>query len=174
MPASASSAARGRLRRGRFAPGRPRTGHALEWKDYHFLHGGSAVTFVKWLVCGALVFVTVIAAGSRLYGQEPEEYAGWLFVVGLLGLVAELGFIASRICSTEVRDQTLSSLALLPQSLAQTFRSKADGSWRALAPWPNCMWQLSRICRPPCKARAACTMSRSIFRRRTIRPGRRG
>ena len=137
--ASASFCARRWLRRGRFAPGRPCAGpSALRWRDYHFFHGGSAVACAKWVVCGALMLgagVVIFANIGEQSGGESGEAVATLFSIGLFGVVAELGFIASRLCSTEVRGQTLSSLALLPQSLAVTFGAKASGCWRVLAPW---------------------------------------
>ena len=131
--ASVSATSRRWLRRGWFAPGRPEAGRAVQWKDYHFLHGGKFVTAFKWAICAALI--VLVAVNSRDSGGfSAAEFSPQLFAIGAFCLVAEIGFIASRICAVEVRDKTLSSLALLPQNLPQTFREKLDGCRRCLAP----------------------------------------
>ena len=131
--ASAFATSRRWLRRGWFAPERPEAGRALQWKDCHFLHGGKFVTACKWAACAALaVFVAVNSRDSD--GFSAAEFSPQLFAVGAFWLIAEIGFIASRICAVEVRDKTLSSLALLPQDLPQTFREKMNGCRRCLAP----------------------------------------
>ncbi len=131
--ASASATSRRWLRRGWFAPERPEAGRALQWKDYHFLHGGKFVTACKWAACAALiVFVAVNSRDSG--GFSVAEFFPQLFAIGAFCLIAETGFIASRICAVEVRDKTLSSLALLPQNLPQTFREKVHGCRRCFVP----------------------------------------
>ena len=133
--ASASATSRRWLRRGWFAPGRPRAGRALQWKDYHFLHGGTLVTAAKWIGCAALIALTAVTSMQAGGNLSAASLTSTLIAAGTFFLIADVGFIASRICSTEVRDQTLSSLALLPQSLPQIFSAKVDGCWRSLAPW---------------------------------------
>ena len=133
--ASASATSRRWLRRGWFAPGRPRAGRALQWKDYHFLHGGTFMTVCKWIACGALIVFAAITSRRSDGYFSASEFCPSALLAGTFCLVAEVGFIASRICATEVRNQTLSSLALLPQTLPQTFSAKVNGCQRALVPW---------------------------------------
>ncbi|MCE9611476.1 MAG: hypothetical protein K8R23_14865 [Chthoniobacter sp.] len=132
--AAGSFAGRRWLRSGRFAPGRPERFHAIEWKDYHFLHGGSAVACAKWIACGIVVVVSLVIALAWDHYESWELLAS-ISLCGLLGLVAELGLIASRLFATEVREQTLSSLALLPQSMELTVQAKSRGYRASLAPW---------------------------------------
>lgn len=114
-----------------FAPGRPEPSRALAWKDFHFLHGGGLVRTVK-LVAGAVVLALgfINMGEGRKAGGEAMGLCG----IGLVWLIAEAGFAASRICACEVRDRTLSSLAVLPQSLRLITAGKVACRWRVLAP----------------------------------------
>jgi hypothetical protein len=124
---------RRRVRRA-FAPGRARLNNPVGWKDFHFLHGGWGMALVKFSVAiGVLLVLAVLLVGS---GQKVFEPENGLIVVGagILWLILEAGFVASRVCSCEVRDRTLSSLALLPQSLDTTLARKVPAGWSALLP----------------------------------------
>jgi hypothetical protein len=114
-----------------FAPGRPLPSRALAWKDFHFLHGGGLVRTAKF-VAGAIVLALgfINMGEGRKAGGEAMGLCG----MGIIWLIAEAGFAASRICACEVRDRTLSSLAVLPQSLRLTTAEKVACCWRVLAP----------------------------------------
>ena len=115
-------------------PGRPPAFRALAWKDFHFLHGGRVAMIAK--SAGAvLVVLGALAWQVSTWGrQAAAAFPGQVILFSMVWLVAEAGFAASRICASEVRERTLSSLALLPQDLLYTMGAKVGGCWRALIP----------------------------------------
>ncbi len=119
--------------RGWFAPGRPDALAAVAWKDFHFIHGGRLAQIAKTAI-SAVVVLGLIAVemwhGRNAWQTVPSK----VFYLSLLWLVAEAGFAASRIYACELHDRTLSSLALLPQSLPVTLSEKVAPCWRALLP----------------------------------------
>ncbi len=120
--------------RGWFAPDRPHAFRALAWKDFHFLHGGRLALVAKSAV-GAIV-VGAVVVEETAWGANPAtpQLPMALFGGGLLWLIAEAAFAASRICASEVQDRTISSLALLPQSLPITMSAKVAAFWPAAIP----------------------------------------
>lgn len=119
---------------GWFAPGRPQAFRALAWKDFHFLHGGRFVVVAKAAVC---VILLAVVGKDEIRGSDDlsgPEVPLTLFGCGLLWLIAEAAFAASRICACEVRDRTLSSLALLPHNLPVTMSAKISAFWPAAIP----------------------------------------
>jgi len=119
---------------GWFAPGRPRAFRALAWKDFHFLHGGRFVIVAKTAVCVILLAVAGMDVIREVADLAGPEVPLTMFGCGLLWLIAEAAFAASRICACEVRDRTLSSLVLLPQSLPVTMSAKISAFWPAAIP----------------------------------------
>ena len=116
-----------------FPPGRPEAGRALAWKDFHFLHGGGLARAAKFAV-GAVIlgcgFVEMGTSSRLARSSAPIGMCFW----GVAWLLAEAGFAASRIGACEVRDRTLSSLAVLPQSMRLTMGEKAACCWRVFTP----------------------------------------
>jgi len=120
-------------RSGWLAPGRPRAGHALQWKDYHFLHGGRAGFLLRFLAYGAMA---VWAGGAtRLFvsGYNSISFVGLAFALGLL-LTLDLAVMASRIFRHEIGDKTLGALASLPSLMTEVVAAKTLACRMALLP----------------------------------------
>jgi hypothetical protein len=125
--------------RSAFSPGRAKLRNPVGWKDFYFLHGGWGMALVKFgggLVALLALLAFVHISGSLGSGHEIFQPETGLMIIGagILWLILEAGFVASRVCSCEVRDRTLSSLALLPQSLETTLARKVPAGWAALFP----------------------------------------
>ncbi len=116
----------------RFAPGRAWLVSALAWKDYHFLHGGRLLAAAKWVGYGLFVLWAGAAAWSGKDALASAANAGFWTASVLLAL--ELALMGSRIVRTELREQTLTSLAGLPLAMQHVMLMKIDGARRALAP----------------------------------------
>jgi ABC-type transport system involved in multi-copper enzyme maturation permease subunit len=115
-----------------WAPGRAWLVSAPAWKDFHFLHGGRPVLWIKWIGYGLLT--AWVAWPSLRRGAPLAETGlaiGWWMT---LALAVELGLIGSRLLRTELREKTLPSLASLPLSMKHIVLMKLDGARRTLAP----------------------------------------
>jgi hypothetical protein len=117
-----------------FSPGRASAFNPLNWKDFHFLHGGWKITTMKFVLSLGVLALFALVAVSKDEDVLDSQKAFFVLGVGFLWLILEAGFIASRICSCEVRDRTLSSLALLPQNLDITLSRKVPAGWKSLLP----------------------------------------
>lgn len=109
--------------------GRPQA-HALRWKDYHFLAGGIGATIIK----GVIAFVIVAFIAGQMKAVSASEVGGVLFGVASVVFVLALAVDAARIFKHERRDQTLSSLALLPCSIERLVWEKVRGCFATN--WP--------------------------------------
>lgn len=116
--------------------GRPRL-HPLRWKDFHFIAGGVGATMLKTVIALA-VFLYIafknVSPGNR---NVAAEVAGICFGVSSFVFVLSLAVDAARIFKNERRDQTLSSLALLPNSIRHLVWEKARGCFATS--WPLVM-----------------------------------
>lgn len=109
-------------------------GNPLVWKEYNFLTGGNVYLVVK-LVGFLLLYLLLypIMAGFRILAGDPQpwdvdrEVVPAHFVVAVGVLVLELSIYASRLFHDEIRLQTLSSLLMLPRSIAYVAYSKLVG-----------------------------------------------
>jgi hypothetical protein len=99
--------------------GRPprNTGDPLTWKDYHFMCGGRLGMRLR----GVLYGVTVLAALSIAVFRRDLDYDDLLAVYSFVPFAFSLdvGGMAGRIFRVEMRDQTLSTLAVLPCSMRE-------------------------------------------------------
>jgi len=113
--------------------GRP-SSHALRWKDFYFTAGGVGATMLKTII--AILAMLYIAAKtlSRNSSNAVTEFAGICLGVSSVIFVLSLAIDASRIFKNERRDQTLSSLALLPHSIRHLVWEKARGCFATN--WP--------------------------------------
>ena len=104
----------------------------LVWKDFHYVAGGRLGALLKLALCGGLLAWCLWS--WRDNGMSIQDF-GYV-AMGVMAFVwtVDLGITASRIFRVERRGQTLSSLALLPTSLARLARQKALGC--LLASWP--------------------------------------
>ena len=123
-----------RLRREGFAPGRVPVFRAIEWKDFHFLHGGRFLFRIKIfaypLLAVALVWWINQLSGAGIRVERDIAVAS-LFAVAL---ALETGWSVSRVFNSEIHGQTLPALTLMPLSLKGLFGAKISGSFRAVTP----------------------------------------
>ncbi len=109
-------------------------GNALVWKEYNFLTGGNVFLVIKLVGFLALYFLMYpILAGVRIIAGDPQpwdvdqEVVPAHFAIVIAVLVIELSIYASRLFHDEIRLQTLSSLLMLPRSIAYVAYSKLAG-----------------------------------------------
>ncbi len=116
-----------------FAAGRAWS-NPLVWKEYNFLTGGRPYLWGK-LIGFALLYPLLfpVMAGFRYLGGDPRpwdvdgEVMPAHFTIAIAVLVIELSIYASRLFHDEIRLQTLSSLLMLPRSIAYVAYSKLAG-----------------------------------------------
>ena len=137
-PATASRPLTHRLRRKGFAPGRVPAFRAIEWKDFHFLHGGRFVFRLKIIAYLVLAVAAVWLANPWFFGRAWFEQSMTLTALFAIALALELGWTVSRIFNAEIHGQTLPALTLLPLSLRNLFGAKISGSFRAVEPVGYC------------------------------------
>ena len=118
-----------------FSPGRPWRS-ALLWKDFHFLGGGHAGVFAKFIAYGLLLGVIAwaqVAFGvTGMYNWKSMGYiAMWTM---FLAWSLEVAFIAARVFRQERIWKTWSSLAMLPMSTRRIAYQKILGC--LIATWP--------------------------------------
>ena len=113
-----------RLRR----PPRPQA-YALIWKDFHFLCGGRAGLMVRVLFYGG---ATAFAFADMLKSKS----VGFSAIGSLVSFAfsIDVAALAARIFGHEIRDQTLSALAMLPLSIRQIAYRKAFAILHAALP----------------------------------------
>lgn len=106
----------------------------LVWKEYNFLTGGNVYLVVKLVGFLALYLLLYpIMAGIRMIANDPQpwdverEVVPAHFTIVIVVLVLELSIYASRLFHDEIRLQTLSSLMMLPRSIAYVAYSKLSG-----------------------------------------------
>lgn len=113
-------------------------GNPLVWKDFHFLTGGYPMAIVKWFAYGGLLFLILALHYYNEYSWN--RYIQWEAVIGIFAsclvafLVIEASLFSARIFHDEIRMQTMSSLLMLPRSIAYIAYSKAAGCFLSLAP----------------------------------------
>lgn len=114
----------------------------LAWKDFQFIGGGYTFAVVKLIVYAALLAVVVYlntAEGSLATSIRWGE-AGEMYVLCMMwAVVIEGCILASRIFHDEVRLLTLSSLLMLPRTVAYLGYSKALGCLLGLLPSLLCL-----------------------------------
>jgi hypothetical protein len=109
---------------------------ALVWKDFYFLCGGRLGLIARIAAYGgALAFDiwSAVAFGRSGFGAGTIFYQ----IVPFLFSV-DLGVMAARIFRTELRDQTLSALAVIPGNMREIVRDKALACLLAAAPGIIC------------------------------------
>jgi|GEM_PF-1250431 hypothetical protein len=113
---------------------------SLVWKDLHFVSGG-AVGLLNRIILYSLM-TGVIAGMIGFFDNGPNNpgkwdwsfLGGWMLGVGLFAGTLELASNVGRGLRTEVQWQTLSTLALLPQSIRTMLWSKLLSGLLALIP----------------------------------------
>jgi hypothetical protein len=138
-PARSLFSRRNARRGGLFRPGRTWK-HAILWKDYHFLAGGSSGTIAKLLVYLLVLGITFsIASDDSLLvlfsDRDGRQRAASIIVVTMLiALAVETVFAANRIFRIEVRARTLSTLGVLPTTWRRIVYEKTAAALLGL--WP--------------------------------------
>ncbi|HET6422486.1 MAG TPA: hypothetical protein VFG20_02310 [Planctomycetaceae bacterium] len=106
----------------------------LVWKEYNFLTGGRPYLWAK-LFGFALLYPALfpVLAGIRYLSGDPQpwqvegEVMPAHFTIVIAVLVIELSIYSSRLFHDEIRLQTLSSILMLPCSIAYVGYSKLAG-----------------------------------------------
>ncbi|SFJ08439.1 ABC transporter permease family protein [Planctomicrobium piriforme] len=108
--------------------------HALVWKDFQYLAGGSRMTVIKFVVYGLAIFglamISVVDRGT----WQAKEIAGIGFWTASMVMLVELPLITTRLYRNEITQKTWSVLMTLPQSLPEVAYAKLGGGLLALAP----------------------------------------
>jgi len=118
-------------RRALFSPGRPWK-LALAWKDFYFTTGGKLWIFIKLLIYGTPLLV--IRCWPHQLGGPPtwEDFGLGTFWIMIGFICVELAFAAATVFRNEHQEQTLSSLAMLPQGIRRVAYEKLLGVLPAL------------------------------------------
>ncbi|HUG91151.1 MAG TPA: hypothetical protein VML55_09970, partial [Planctomycetaceae bacterium] len=113
--------------------------HALFWKELYGTAGGPRILAIK-----SLVLVGMPAVLRWIAWTDPVRPSGWrdisenLMSLMLVLLAAESSIYASLVFRSDVRQQTLPLLAMLPVSIARLAWAKAAAIVLALAPAAAC------------------------------------
>lgn len=106
----------------------------LVWKEYNFLTGGNPYLVTKlvgFLLLYLLLYPILAGIGMATGDPQPWDVQQDIFpahfTVAIIVLVLELSIYASRLFHDEIRLQTLSSLLMLPRSIAYVAYSKLAG-----------------------------------------------
>ena len=116
-PATASS----RFAKGGQRPPRPVWSWPLVWKDFVFITYGRVGLVARSVVYLAILTIFLFFTGSS---PETEDLAVFFLVMGVWGIWLEGSVYASRVVSSEIRDRTLSTLAVLPLTHHQIIHRK--------------------------------------------------
>lgn len=107
----------------------------LIWKDYYFLAGGLSRALLYVTACTLLWLV--LSAGSAVnstWFSNSNEVLGMHLGIMVGLLILQTARYASRLFHDEIRNQTLTSLIVLPRSLQNISYSKLGGCLLGL--WP--------------------------------------
>lgn len=112
---------------------------ALVWKDFYFLWGGHMGFIIRVVGYGGALFydgwklVTTGTAAGGIYGFGSLSQPIMPFVFSI-----EISVMASRMFRTELRDQTFSTLAMLPCSIRDIVHRKVRACLLAAVPGAIC------------------------------------
>jgi hypothetical protein len=117
-----------------FSPGRAGAG-ALRWKDFHFLGGGHASVFGKFILYGCLLGAVAWMQDKFSSGGIQRKDMGYIAMWTMfLAFSFEIAFIAARVFRQERIWKTWSSLAMLPMSTRRIAYQKILGC--LISTWP--------------------------------------
>jgi len=109
---------------------------ALVWKDFNYVAGGMKFFIGRFVMYGLLAFLIVMTAAGwhswRIDLSESGPIVAYTMLFGVIPIEATL--LASRFLHTEIQQNTLGSLAMLPRSLPSLAWSKLAGTSLALIP----------------------------------------
>jgi len=111
---------------------------ALAWKDFYFLWGGRMGFIIRTLLYGG-----VLACDGWAVATKGTAFATYGFGVQSIPLMPmafsiDLSVMAARVFRTELRDQTFSTLAMLPCDIRDIVHRKVWGCFLAAAPGAFC------------------------------------
>ncbi len=108
--------------------------NAIVWKDFYFLCGGRTGFIIRTLAYGGALALD--AWSLVINGKAQSTYAIGVMSLPLMPFIfsIDVAVMASRMFRTELRDQTLSALAVLPCSMRDIVRRKALACLLAAAP----------------------------------------
>lgn len=111
--------------------------YALAWREFHFVCGGTRTLILKLLLYPGIVLMVVsFSAGNGTGIRRTLVQTGprMLALVGFVGLSVEFARVTIQLFSTEVHEQTLGKLVMLPMSVAQLAYTKLAGAALSLIP----------------------------------------
>ena len=115
-------------------------GDALTWKSWRLLAGGWKWVFFCLFGIPVMVLAGALAIawgiGQRLH---PSFLAGGWVGVGLVVFICHFAILLDRVFSTEIQQQTLSSLLLLPMSRSDLCRKLVAGLVPAISSSLSCL-----------------------------------
>ncbi|WP_010588533.1 ABC transporter permease [Schlesneria paludicola] len=120
------------------SPGRIR-GNPFSWKDFHFSAGGwPAILFrsALYLTFFSGIFALIMTVGQDGSNRWNQGYVILYAVFMIYAITFDAGLLVSRCLHDEVRGQTLTSLALLPELLGEVLYFKLIGSLTVWLPGP--------------------------------------
>jgi ABC-type transport system involved in multi-copper enzyme maturation permease subunit len=132
------------------SPGRPGT-NPHYWKDFYFTGGGLGMILVRVAFYVALWCVSYVLCefwwGSNSFqGQYPNQRAIFMYQLLVLFIITiELALVLTRCLNDEVRNQTLATLVMLPESLNSIVYSKLLGGVSACLPGLVCLFTVSSL-----------------------------
>lgn len=109
---------------------------AITWKEFAVSGGGWRFFWAKLVAYGLLLLVAWLATARWRWDQLTPERFSEVALWSLLGIILpfELLWMAVRMFEPEVREQTLGTLVILPQSTAPLIWQKWLGGVMSLAP----------------------------------------
>lgn len=109
---------------------------ALVWKDFNYVAGGLKFFIGRFVLYGLLAFAIVMTAAGwhtwRINLSESGPIVAYTMLFGVIPIEATL--LSSRFLHTEIHQNTLGTLAMLPRSLQSVAWSKLAGTSLALIP----------------------------------------
>jgi len=126
-------------RRGRyvlFAAGRPWS-DPFFWKDFHFVAGGFAGMLIRSVYYfGLMGFFYLGEVTGIISSGSDDEWVDGCLVFMSLSVAIDAGLVLARALRDEIRDQTLSTLLLLPRSSNSLIYAKFAGALLGWLPGP--------------------------------------
>jgi hypothetical protein len=113
-------------------PPRPWWKRELAWKEFYFVGGGKPAVWLRLVGYGGwAVWIILLKLFESSSTTVIHTLGGSVISIAM---TIELAVVASRLFRLELRDQTWSSLALLPTTLRQVTRQKLRGALRPRLP----------------------------------------
>lgn len=110
---------------------------AIAWKEFNFIGRGWTFFFVKLFFYPSLglLIMGVVSANSTPFRETWYLMAGQLFMtIGSIGAMAEIAGTVSRMFHSEIQDNTLGELLVLPVSVTRIGYEKLAGALLSVAP----------------------------------------